>query len=138
MAGLIGAGISLRGIYDDKYGFPFNVTGTLDKTAEGKVVTQDITAPNSVKLVGDNDPILGVLQTYENRVQEGVKIGTVMLKGAFAVPYVGTLAVGDFVCGSATAGAVKKATAALGTGVSVTPARVMEILAGNIAVILFV
>lgn len=138
MAGLIGSGVSLRGIYDEGFSFPFNITGTVAKADVGKVVAQDITAANSAKLAGDNDIILGILGSFEDRTIEGIKVGAVYLKGAMAVPYVGTLAVGDFVCGSATAGSVKKAVNALGTGISVTPARVMEILAGNIAVILFV
>lgn len=131
MAGIIGNGVSLRGLYNQDKAFSWNITGTINKATDiGKVVSQDVTAANSAKLIVADESILGVLASYEDRVQEGVKVGTVYHDGAFSVPYTGTLAIGDQVCGSATPGAVKKATAALTTGYGRKPAIVVEIDAG--------
>lgn len=131
MAGIIGNGVSLRGLYNQDKAFTWNITGTINKATDiGKVVSQDTTAANSAKLIVADESILGVLASYEDRVQEGIKVGTVYHDGAFSVPYTGTLAIGDQVCGSATPGAVKKATAALTVGYGRKPAIVTEIDAG--------
>lgn len=111
MSGLIGEGVSLRGIYDENWSLTWNLSGAATRADVGKVVCQDTTAANTAKLtVADAQP-LGVLQSYENRTVEGVVVGAISMKGIFAVPYTGTLLVGASVVGSATAGAVKSATA---------------------------
>lgn len=140
MAGIIGNGVSLRGLYNQDKAFTWNITGTINRATDlGKAMTQDITAASSAKLAGDNDPILGTLATYEDRVQEGIKVGTIYHDGGFSVPYVGALAIGDQVCGSATPGAVKKITVALPTGYGRKPATVVEIdAAANTCVLLFI
>lgn len=136
---IIGRGVSLRGLYNNDKSFTWNLTGTMTNADVGKVISQDVTQANAAKLAGDNEAILGVLGSYEDRVQEGIKVGTVHHDGGFSVPYTGTLAVGDQVCGSATPGTVKKISAALTTGYGRKPATVVEIdAATSTCVILFI
>lgn len=105
---VIGSGVSLRGVPFPDFELVWNVSGTLTQADVGKAVTQDTAAASTVKLAGDGNPILGNLVSYENRVVEGIKIGTVAHKGCFKFEYTGTApVVGDKVVGSATAGKVK-------------------------------
>ncbi len=131
MAGIIGSGVSLRGLYSEDNAYTWNITGLADKIAAaaavGKVVSQDTSAANSAKLIVADEDILGVLGSAEVRGLEGITVGTVYHEGAFSVPYTGTVNLGDQVCGSATPGAVKTATVALATGRSRKAARVVEI-----------
>ena len=114
MAGIIGDGVTLHGLYNQDLSFTWNISGAFDKKADmGKVMAQDKTAANTAKLAGDNDAIIGVIGSYENRLQEGIITGAIYHSGGFQVPFVGTVAIGDQVTGSATPGAVKKATAAV-------------------------
>lgn len=114
MASIIGEGVSLRGIRDENYVYTFNITGTVTAADVGKAVTQDTSAANSAKLTTDASVILGSLASYENRVQEGIKVGAVARKGVFVWAYTGTApALGNGVVGSATAGSVKDAGAAV-------------------------
>ena len=140
MAGIIGEGVSLRGLYTPDLAFTWNITGTIVPATDiGKVMSQDITAANSAKLAVADEAIIGVLASYENRIQEGIKVGTIYHDGAFSVPYTGSVAIGDNVVGSATPGAVKTATVALATGVSRKSARVVEVNApAGTCVILFI
>lgn len=143
MAGIIGNGVSLRGLYSEDFAFTWNLTGlatqVLASAAVGKVMSQDTTAANSAKLAVADEAILGVLGSAEVRSLEGITVGTLYHAGAFSVPYTGAVAIGDAVCGSATPGAVKTATAAIAAGVSRKSARVVEIDApANTCVILFV
>ncbi len=111
MAGLIGEGVSLRGFYDDNWSLTFNITGTVLQADVGKLVTQDTTVADSAKLsVADSVP-LGILLSYEDRKQEGVKVGAVALKGGYGVPFTGALTVGASIVGSATPGVAKAAAA---------------------------
>lgn len=130
MSSNIGQGVTLRGFYNEAWQFTFNITGAVTAANKGQLVTQDITVANSAKLAGDNDAPLGILNSLDIRVQEGITVGVVGMKDFQAIPYTGALAIGDSVCGSATLGTAKKATAANNT-------RVAEILAGNMAVVMF-
>lgn len=112
MAGLIGQGITLRGLVPQVFAWGWNVSGVVAQSNVGELVAQDLTAANTVKLLAADDAPIGVLASYEDRKIEGIKVGTVDHKGGFGVKYTGTLAIGDSVVGSATAGAVKKAAAA--------------------------
>lgn len=143
MPGIIGNGVSLRGLYQENAAFTWNVSGIANATAAnaatGKVVSQDTSVANTVKLAVADESIIGVLGTCEVRGLEGVTVGTVYHGGAFSVPYTGTIAVGDQVCGSATAGVVKKATVALATAQTRKTATVVEIDAtAGTCVILFI
>lgn len=97
----------------------------------GKVVTQDTSAANKVKLAGAGDPILGRLESYEDRVVEGVKVGTVKLIGGMELPTAEgyTAAVGDSVIGAA-GGLVTK----VGTGQS-SDIKVWEVTTGGVIVV---
>lgn len=131
MSAIIGAGVTLQGIVPQVFAWAWNVTGAVTNANVGELVAQDITARNSVKLLGADDAPIGVLATFEDRVIEGIKVGTVDHKGGFSIKYTGALAVGDSVCGSATPGQVKKAAAANRT-------LVVEIIDGSNAVVLFI
>lgn len=113
----IGAAISLRNIEHEEWHYPFNLASGITTADIGKAVALDATAANRVKLVGDNDVVLGRLVSVENRVVEGILVGTVALKGAYKLPAVGgsAIAIGSSVVGSATAGSVKAAGAANNT-----------------------
>lgn len=101
----LGAGVSLNGIFMENWQITFNLKTGIVAADIGKAVTLDTTADNTVKLAGDADPILGRLETVENRVVEGLLVGTVSLKGALKFPKAAgdTVAVGDMVQGSASA-----------------------------------
>ncbi len=75
---------SLSGIVDEASQYPFLVASGITASDIGKAVALD-TAANTVKLAGDADTILGVLQTFEDRVAEGIRIGTVALRGTFTL-----------------------------------------------------
>ena len=112
MAGLIGEGVSLRGFYDEQWAWTWNISGVVNKATDmHKLMAQDATAKNTAKLAGADAAPLGVLGSYEDRSVEGVKVGTVYQKGSFQIPTTGTIAIGDSVVGSATAGVAKAAAA---------------------------
>jgi hypothetical protein len=112
MSGLIGQGVTLRGFYDDNWSLTFNITGVVNRATDmGKLMSLDTTADDAAKLsVADSAP-LGVLLSYEDRKQEGIKTGAVALKGGYGVPYTGALTVGASIVGSATPGVAKAAAA---------------------------
>lgn len=106
---VIGAGVSLSGIFMENWQITFNLKTGIVAADIGKAVTLDVSADNTVMLATDGDPILGRLETVENRVVEGVLVGTVSLKGALKFPkQVGdTVIVGDAIQGSTVDGNVK-------------------------------
>lgn len=106
---IIGEGISHRGFVHEDFNIPFNITGSVDKDNIGDPVTIDTANARAVKIAGDGDPIIGVLMSYEDRTVEGVKVGTVAMKGGFRMTAESGhgVTVGDTVVGSATAGQVK-------------------------------
>lgn len=109
MAGLIGQGVSLVGLVPQVFAWTWNVSGAATNANTGELVTQDLTADNTVKLLGDGDVPIGQLITFEDRKQEGVKVGTVNHKGGFRVNTTGVVVKGGSVVGSAIAGKVKAA-----------------------------
>lgn len=130
MPAQIGQGVTLRGFYNEAWQFTMNISGVIDRAQDiGKVVSQDITVANTAKLAGDNDVLIGTLRSYENRVQEGLKVGVVGMKDFVSVPTTGVIAIGDSICGSATPGVAKKAAAPNNT-------RVVEVGTGT-AVVMF-
>lgn len=139
----IGNGVSLRGLHLEEFAFTFVVTGTVSQSDIGKAVTLDTTQANSVKLAGDGDPILGRLASYEDRKQEGIKVGTVELKGSYQFTCSGTQpSIGDTLVG-AGAGIVKKAPTSLAPaeGATVQPSKpnrtlVVEVLSATEVVVL--
>jgi hypothetical protein len=110
----IGAGVTLLGFPQEDWHFTFNLASGITKADEGKAVAFDGTNPNQVKLAAADEAVLGVLISVENRVQEGILVGTVALKGTFLLTTDGTTVnVGDQVQGGATAGLVKAMPATL-------------------------
>lgn len=101
---IIGQGISLRGMVHEKFHYPFYLASGITNADVGKAVALDSSAPNTVKLAGDGDKIIGKLVTHEDRKVEGVLVGTVALRGGFRFTEVGSpthpLAVGDTVVGA--------------------------------------
>ena len=125
MSAIIGEGVSLRGLRDEGYNYTWNITGACVAADVSKAVTQDLTAANSAKLATTGSTILGTLASFEDRVQEGIKVGTVARKGVFVWTYDGpnpTLGVG--VVGGATAGYVK----------AYIPVAAQEPIVGNVVI----
>lgn len=107
-------GVTLKGTVPAN-DLTFVLNSDITASDVGKVVTQDTAAANRVKLAGAGDPILGRLESYEDRVIEGVKVGAVKIIGGMELPIAEgyTPAVGDTVIGAA-GGLVTK----VGTGES--------------------
>lgn len=113
---MIGSGVSFDGIFDEGAQLTFLVSdsGLTKATAEGYAVELDTATANTVKLATSGGPILGRLDIYENRVTEGVKLGTVSLRGGYrfiveptAIGGADEPAKGDFIVGAGS-GKVKK------------------------------
>lgn len=84
------ATISLRGINIDDFDVSMLVSGTVTTADVGKAVSLDTATACTVKLAADGDAVIGELLTYENRVQEGIKIGTMSPKGSARFAYTAT------------------------------------------------
>lgn len=96
------------------YDFPdaqltFTLASGITTADIGKAVTQDTSGDATMKLAGDGEPILGVLYTVEDRVNEGQLVGTVKLEFAEKLPVKSGLigaevvAVGSLICGAGSA-----------------------------------
>ncbi len=116
MPGIVGNGVTLRGLRSEDFTFTWNLTGTAGVSPGiGVPMQQDIAADNSAKQVTDGGTILGALMSYENRVQEGLVVGAIAHKGVFVFDYTGTAPTrGNSVLGSAVANKVKLAAATPG------------------------
>lgn len=101
--------VDLNGIHFEDRKVTMVLASAVVKADEGKPVTID-TANNRVKIAGDADSILGVLEVVEDRVAEGIKVGTIALNftAQFPIKSGDTLAVGDVAVGSTVSGEVKK------------------------------
>jgi len=106
---IAGGGISLVGIPHSEFRRTVYLAAGITSADVGKPVTLDTSANNTFKLAGANDVIYGNLKVVENRVQEGILVGTIEFKGGFQWTKSGVIAVGDGVVG-AGAGAVKAGT----------------------------
>lgn len=110
----IGQGISHAHYQVEDANIPFYLASAITAADVGKAVTQDTTAARTVKLAGDGDVVIGRLDTFEDRVSEGVKVGNIQLKGGmrFTYPSSGvTFAIGDRIIGAGS-GLVKPHTVA--------------------------
>lgn len=109
---IIGEGISHRGFVHEDFNIPFYVSGTIAQADIAQPVSIDTGANHTVKMAADDDVIVGVLATYEDRVVEGVKVGTVAMKGGFQFAAVSghTITVGGSIV-SAGGNEVKQAAA---------------------------
>jgi len=106
---IAGGGISFVGIPHSEFRRTAYLAAGITSADVGKPVTLDTSANNTYKLAGADDIIYGNLKVVENRVQEGILVGTVELKGGFQWSKSGVIAIGDGVVG-AGAGAVKAGT----------------------------
>lgn len=106
---IAGGGISFVGIPHSEFRRTAYLAAGITSADVGKPVTLDTSANNTFKLAGANDVIYGNLKVVENRVQEGILVGTIEFKGGFQWTKSGVIAVGDGVVG-AGAGAVKAGT----------------------------
>lgn len=102
-------GISFVGIPHSEFRRTVYLAAGIVAADVGKPVTLDTTANNTFKLAGADDVVYGNLKVVENRVQEGILVGTVEFKGGFTWTKSGVVARGDGVVG-AGAGAVKTGT----------------------------
>lgn len=125
----IGSGVTLNGYMFEDDIFTALLASGITTSDVGKAVTQDTTAANTFKLAGDGDPIHGRLEQVENRVQEGLLVGTIAMSFMATLPIKAGLtagavvAVGSNVVGAGS-GEVKNAAAAAGVPV----VRVYEII----------
>lgn len=89
--------VKLHGFTFPDYQFTYNLASAMAKADVGRPVAFDATAANRVKAGADGNPIYGVLLSYEDRLQEGIKVGAVARKFAarFKVKASDALAVGD-------------------------------------------
>lgn len=100
---VIGQGISLRGLTHEDFHYPFHLAAGITRADVGKAVSLDTSAANTVKLAGDGEQVIGKLVTVEDRVVEGVLVGTVTLRGGFKFTIAASsaaFAVGDTVVGA--------------------------------------
>lgn len=101
--------VSLAGIFFEDAFFPVNLSGSpVAGTDEGKAVTWDTSAANTMKLAGDGDVVVGRLETIEARIAEGVTVGTVAMQFSDVLPQKAseTFSVGDTAVGGGS-GTVK-------------------------------
>ena len=110
--------------------FTMNVSGAVTRADVGKAVALDPATANTVKLAGADDVVYGRLESLEADGLDGLTVGAVSRKFRAVLPTTGVVAVGDSVCGSATAGVVKAAASD-----SVDRNTVLEVLTGNRAVV---
>ena len=106
---IAGGGISFVGIPHSEFRRTAYLAAGITSADVGKPVTLDTSANNTYKLAGDGDVVYGNLKVVENRVQEGILVGTIEFKGGFQWTKSGVIAVGNGVVG-AGAGAVKAGT----------------------------
>jgi hypothetical protein len=108
---VIGSGISLSGMQHEDFHYPFNLAASVVSTDVGSPVALDATSATTVKIAGDGDAIIGKLVYFEERSVEGIKTGTVTLRGGWTFPVFegDAIAIGDTAVGGGKKGTVKKA-----------------------------
>jgi hypothetical protein len=106
MAQVSHTNVALDNIKDEHSNRTFKMSGSVTKADEGKAVSLDTTAANTVKLAADGDAIVGRLEIYE----PGRATCTVQLHFTETLPVKAgeTITLGDTVVG-AGAGEVKAA-----------------------------
>lgn len=75
--------VSLRGLYVEAFIWTFLGASGMTSADVGKAVTLDASGSNQVKLAGDGDRILGILESVEVRTQDSVITCAVATKGGF-------------------------------------------------------
>lgn len=117
----------------DDFEFTYNLAAGITAADVGKAVTLDNTGPAKFKLAGNGNPIHGYLKTVEDRTVSGMLVGTVARKFKSKLKAVSghSIAVGEAVCGSSTAGIVREAVAGTDPITNV----VVEVLPDNFVVV---
>ena len=106
--------VSLRGFHQENFHLTMALSGLANETDSrnvvGKAVALDPATPNTAKLAGDGDVIIGRLASFENRKIEGIVVAAVEFRFANTLPIKAgeVVAVGATVVG-AGAGEVKAA-----------------------------
>lgn len=113
MAYTVNAVVTYQYSFED-FTFTYYLDSAVTAADVGKAMTLDTTATNKMKLAGAGDTIFGRLETFENRTQEGIKVGAVSRKFRSKLPTTGAVALGDNLIGSATPGVA--ASGAVPTG----------------------
>lgn len=110
----IGMGVTLLGVDHPEFGYTYNLAAATAKAHVGRAVSVDTSAANTMKPAADGETVRGVLFTFEDRVSEGVKVGTVRHKGGYRVPIAAgqEVTVGQSVVGAGD-GTVKAAASPL-------------------------
>ena len=112
MAGIYG--LSNKGRYLEDFQEYFYLASGITAADVGKAVEIDTSGEQKVKLATDGGIIIGRLEVFEDRLQEGIKVGTVSLKGFNYLPIkagltgIAAVAIGDTVVGAGS-GEVKGA-----------------------------
>lgn len=134
--------VSLRGLYVEAFQWTFLGAAGLTAADVGKAVTLDTTAANTVKLAGNGDKILGILEVVEVRTQDAVITCTVALYGGYkflvnpdatASSPDETPAIGDYLEGGTTNASAKGYVQKLQSGSSRW--LVVEVLSGAVVAI---
>lgn len=91
--------------------FTYLLSGTITIADIGKAVMLDTAAANTVKLTQlAEDVVFGRLETFEDRISLGIKVGTVARNFKGKLPKAANvITIGQSVAGSAVAGIVKAA-----------------------------
>ncbi len=110
MSGAIGNGLGLEHLTRKVESPQMYLDASVTRNDIGKPMS--ISASETVIVAPNGARIYGVLETYEDRLNEGVKAGAVRIVGFAKFTYETGDAVtfGDSVLGSTTAGKVKKGT----------------------------
>jgi hypothetical protein len=114
-------GVTLDGFYHEHSIYTLKLNSAVVAADVGKAMSMD--GANQVKLAADNDVIVGRLESVEDRVQEGIKVGAVAFTGCFRLPVKSgeTVVVGGGVQGAGS-GEIKPLAAQTDTDGTGTPA----------------
>ena len=78
--------VNLDGFDQQDFQFTFALNGAITPAMVGAAVTLDTSAPNTVKMAGAGDPILGMLVNVENRNIDGLLTGMIATKFCELLP----------------------------------------------------
>lgn len=124
--------VSHEGILIEDWSFPFLLPAAAVEADKNKAMAADPTVANGAIEAADGDMIIGQLRSFEDRKQEGVKIGAVMMKGGVKfTKTAAAIAVGDSIVGAGS-GLVKKFVApGAYSAATVYPHNVVTAVSGN-------
>ncbi len=110
MSGAITSGVSLGNILMSAWQVTMNLASGITEAHIGRAVSLDTSANATVKLATAGEEIFGRLETFENRLSEGLRVGSISTKGFVTFPSDPTIpAIGATIVGGDTNGLVKTA-----------------------------